>query len=585
MYNNLTSQIKRYVQDQSAHYAIALEGDWGSGKTRYCETELTNKLYAQGYDVLRVSLFGITSPEEVYRRLAMSMTRLASDEDDSRAQRFIKSLVTIAAQSAISYGTQKLSEVGVSLEASPQILTGVLGAKQLIVFDDVERCGTDAGLRQGLFGLINNLIEAQGCKVMLVTNQYDSVPADIREKVIWKCYRFEPNPEDLVKDIVLPRVLDAQQMLDIDFDISRTLIMAAKGSRCFNARAMIKSTELLIGAITCETLSDRQIDAENRECALRDFARFAFLAAMNEAPDGQLSEGDDDNALVERIHERIEYNTYQQLWVIRSFFDSKTSIKEGDVDACLRSYIESTYSGTPETMALKHILDRSTSVSTMEDAEVADLASQLSSCITGTVFDLGLLNRAVQLNMTLRDWGFEEALPDESLLVRAKELADRNVEEAYRKIHGEYAAWRDEWQERYSVLVNLDKYIVNRYQGLRANRLEDAIRPEDPNAGCIFADIIRGDLARGGSLYLGYDPEFIANLFVNGNAGSQHALYELVAGFNHYATFYTNEQALAWSNGLHNELLKIGPQSKMGRKRLSWTIDSLKKLLEMFGPV
>jgi len=181
VYNNLTSRIERYVRDQSAHYAIALEGDWGSGKTRYCETELTNKLYAQGYDVLRVSLFGITNSEEVYRRLAMSMTRLAYDEDDSRAQRFIKSLVTIAAQSAISYGTQKLSEVGVSLEASPQMLTGVLGAKQLIVFDDVERCGTDAGLRQGLFGLINNLIEAQGRKVMLVTNQYDSVPADIRD--------------------------------------------------------------------------------------------------------------------------------------------------------------------------------------------------------------------------------------------------------------------------------------------------------------------------------------------------------------------------------------------------------------------
>ena len=419
MYNNLTSRIERYVRDQSAHYAIALEGDWGSEKTRYCETELTNKLYAQGYDVLRVSLFGITNSEEVYRRLAMSMTRLASDEDDSRAQRFIKSLVTIAEQSAISYGTQKLSEVGVSLEASPQMLTGVLGAKQLIVFDDVERCGTDEGLRQGLFGLINNLIEAQSRKVMLVTNQYDSIPADIREKVVWKRYRFEPNPEDLVKDIVLPRVLDTQQMLDIDFDISKALVMAAKGSECRNARAMIKSTELLIGAITCETLSDRQIDAENRECALRDFARFAFLAAMNEAPNRQPSE-DDGSTLAERIHERTEYNTYQQLWVIKSFFDSIMSTKEGDVDACLRSYIESTYSGTPETMTLKRILDKSASVSIMEDAEVADLASQLSSCITGTVFGFGLLNRAVQLNMTLRGWGFEEALPDETLLVRAK---------------------------------------------------------------------------------------------------------------------------------------------------------------------
>ena len=158
------------------------------------------------------------------------------------------------------------------------------------------------------------------------------------------------------------------------------------------------------------------------ESALREFSRFKFLAAMDEAPTDQFYEGDDKEVRAERIIQRAEYSTYQQLWVIKAFFDPRVGVKEDDVGVCLKDFIKTTYGGSPETMALKRILDSMTGFATMDDARVADLATQLSTCISETTFDSALLNRAVQVNMSLRRWGFEEALTDERLLVYAKRL-------------------------------------------------------------------------------------------------------------------------------------------------------------------
>lgn len=176
-------------------------------------------------------------------------------------------------------------------------------------------------------------------------------------------------------------------------------------------------------------------------------------------------------------------------------------------------------------------------------------------------------------------WGFEEALTDERLLVCAKRLVDIDAEEAYQKVHSEFMAWYDEWSERYSVLLDLDKYIVDRYEASKTKELEEAISLENPNAGLEFADTIREDLSRGGSLLLDCAPEFIADLFSRGNADSQYAICELVVGLQHFAVFRTNERARAWAKRLHDVLIKIEPKSRMDRKRFEWTLDGLRVLV------
>lgn len=60
-----------YLND-SRRYTVALQGPWGSGKTRYAEYVLAPWLKETGYKVLRVSMFGVSDADELYSRIVMA---------------------------------------------------------------------------------------------------------------------------------------------------------------------------------------------------------------------------------------------------------------------------------------------------------------------------------------------------------------------------------------------------------------------------------------------------------------------------------------------------------------------------------
>lgn len=63
----ITDEILNYVKDDTAsvQFAICLYGEWGSGKTYYCENVLAPELEKSGYSMLRVSMFGVGTSEEL----------------------------------------------------------------------------------------------------------------------------------------------------------------------------------------------------------------------------------------------------------------------------------------------------------------------------------------------------------------------------------------------------------------------------------------------------------------------------------------------------------------------------------------
>lgn len=73
----ITQQIVNYVTDNSsiARFAICLYGEWGSGRTHYCETSLKNTLKNNGLKILRISLFGVKSSEDIYTKLLSAVFR------------------------------------------------------------------------------------------------------------------------------------------------------------------------------------------------------------------------------------------------------------------------------------------------------------------------------------------------------------------------------------------------------------------------------------------------------------------------------------------------------------------------------
>lgn len=79
----ITEAIKSYMQcDAIGLQAIVLHGEWGSGKTYYCENDLKDALNKIGIKTCRVSLFGVSDYDEVLNRVIASWLPLSEKAAD-----------------------------------------------------------------------------------------------------------------------------------------------------------------------------------------------------------------------------------------------------------------------------------------------------------------------------------------------------------------------------------------------------------------------------------------------------------------------------------------------------------------------
>jgi hypothetical protein len=345
---------------------------------------------------------------------------------------------------------------------------------------------------------------------------------------------------------------------------------------------MIKAARLLNMAFETGAARDRRVDKANREAALCDFVRLSLLAAMGKAPERPAEPQEGAHFDLERANSIIAYEQYSQLDVIGAFFEPKKSVTSEDVEECLDRYITSRYSGSPETMRLRHILEEIHNARYMDDIEVASLAANLSRCIMSTDFDLSYLCEAIQANWTLRSWGFEEATSPEEVLDRAKAIVDARAEDAYRSIHGKYILWEEEWSGRYGgIMDDLNAYATEAYERLMRKRRLSGMNPNSPRTGEEAANTITQGWSHGEDLFLDFDPRLVASCFVNGDAASQAALYEMAKQLESRSVCFKEERAEQWASTLLAELRSSEPKTRMGSVRMRWMIEVLEKLVNL----
>ena len=147
--------------------ALLLSGEWGCGKTYLIEHELKNAL-ADTSVVLRISLFGMTLPEEIHIAVRREwMTEYCK----------IKGVDKVAKK--IGQGKKWLSR----MDFLPEWLRGIAktdasvffpiskemdGMDVILVFDDLERCRMSS---VDVLGVINDYCENQHYHTIIVANQ------------------------------------------------------------------------------------------------------------------------------------------------------------------------------------------------------------------------------------------------------------------------------------------------------------------------------------------------------------------------------------------------------------------------------
>ncbi len=199
--DELTAYIKNYLENDKTRSAIMLTGAWGSGKSYYIQNVLTNELNKCNHDVAIISLYGLKTIAELNKsiylelRAKKTLKKLASKNKNKETKKsnklfnWLRKYGKEAASGTALVGKTIIKGVAgffnVPVEFSDKDLeklyTSINLNGKLIVLEDLERSGIDI---IEIMGYVNNLVEQDGVKVLLVANEDEIIKSknDIDEE-------------------------------------------------------------------------------------------------------------------------------------------------------------------------------------------------------------------------------------------------------------------------------------------------------------------------------------------------------------------------------------------------------------------
>ena len=210
--------IRNYLSMESTG-ALMVSGEWGCGKTYHIEKVIIPTLRQERWNPVKVSLFGIESVSEIPLRIADNYKRAESDKGERTEKEKNKSRLC-------GWGKEKVGKVvakGTQFASSISWLESFVDVKTLvgnnsgllykliptentvIILDDIERVINTIDVHT-LLGVINDLVEQRGYKVIVIANnsymqQKGEAKLVFKEKVIERTLVYEPDVVSIFKEL------------------------------------------------------------------------------------------------------------------------------------------------------------------------------------------------------------------------------------------------------------------------------------------------------------------------------------------------------------------------------------------------
>lgn len=208
--------ILNYLSIESTG-ALMVSGEWGCGKTYHIEKVVMPELQKEGWNPVKVSLFGIESVNEIPLRIADNYKWSDSDKGDrtEKEKSSWSSLGKEKAGKAVVKGAQLISsfswlesfvDVKTLVDKNSGLLYKLIPTeKTVIILDDIERVIDTIDVHI-LLGTINDLVEQRGYKVVVIANnsymqQKSKEKLVFKEKVIEKTLVYEPDVVSIFKEL------------------------------------------------------------------------------------------------------------------------------------------------------------------------------------------------------------------------------------------------------------------------------------------------------------------------------------------------------------------------------------------------
>ena len=159
--------IDGFINSRMYHYALLINGKWGIGKTYYVKNTLIPHIKELGRDINYLSLYGISSTEEINKMLCLQALKDRAPKEvkraiESKGGQVVTKAVTTLFQGLMDYIGVENSGVGGVLQMIPDY------DNYVIIFDDLERCGCPVN---EVLGYINDFVEHSDAAVIIVANE------------------------------------------------------------------------------------------------------------------------------------------------------------------------------------------------------------------------------------------------------------------------------------------------------------------------------------------------------------------------------------------------------------------------------
>lgn len=579
--NEITEAIKSYMQcDAIGLQALVLHGEWGSGKTYYCENDLKAALKDIDVKTCRVSLFGVSDYDEALNRVIASSLPL-SDKVARGAGAAISALVKNTIKAGSSKLSEKIEDLGIQLTLKPALLLPFLDMKKvLVIFDDCERSGFAQDDRVFL-GFVNNMVENHGWHVMLVRNKPLSFEDENSvEKAILSQILFEPDLQTLYQGLVKPRLQFPEHL---DFDIDDAIIDGIKGS-AINVRALSRSIPTINCVLGASVLVDKAVKSCGRAQALSDFISYAVRASAGKTP----KKPDASNKAVNMLGNSkvIEYENY--LLISKALAPLTVGGNVGP-SAIENSFKEFVLAKNPESSAdleAQDIENQWFALPWLEDDQVELLANQLEILLTEGQYSLSWFYKIIRIALNLIDLGFWDESFREKLLESLRLAANRDPKCNADMLRQERAMANDFYGMNADQIMDELISNVEKEESERAlNRINLELSDVDGDTGNTLSDLFKEAMQSGYSrTILNVPAEYVAASIYEGTAASQMSLHSFFnRGIKKYSDGQSLTEAIEWLRSIDDRLVKVGFKSRTGQLRTEWIRNDIKEAIEELG--
>lgn len=578
-----------YLRKSDLHYAIAIEGEWGSGKTRFLKTRLEEELHKEGIDlkIVYVSLFGISDSNDLYRRIMAAMLPLDDPNGNkrSRAFQYILKLLSRAASEGLAF-FRIFPKVNFSID--PELFTSLfLPRKHLLILDDTERRSANCD-DLSLFGAVNDLVENKGVKTILVSNSFSpkcaetdgahgpkkspdarGFDSEVREKLVWRCLRFKPSLEDIAKSVFADPA-DGQDRIDI-------IVQAARMANCGNVRAFLKSKSFIEDLLAADKNYPGDAARKNRQSALQELISFALLICLGKKPakPEKPDYASDDIPGIFRLQNQNErYARFSSFGCFNDYFGDSNGPSSTQLPEEYISYLERWYPQNDDTISMSELTNQLSFIESLTDSQASSMMEELCSLVAKKNFSAEYIPKALTTYFALAEIGFKGSLDDRAFVDCCSEVISKDGGSVYEDLDralkiGQSGPCKDAMDRlREEALTARERKMADTSQ----------ISPDDPECGEKLGELIQNVAKANPARLTDIDPEFLARIFSASKPMGQSRIQESFKQCGLYLQCQDNEQIIKWLRSLVDNLESTSTD-KTGTMRKRWTISTINNIL------